>query len=571
MTSEFLTFKFGTIQTTFTAFIVFVLLNYFRKQLAYAGRVMGGFINRCWAQFKVAMLWLRDEANIGKSRGPLFVFVAIGVILRVCLVLVTDPGFSDMYSRLAYSHLLSDYYLPRRSILYTINPSPDWLPLHFYINAFFIIIGCETIHLRLFHAVVGIASSVFVLRLAKDYLSVTNSWVVMLAYLFYPASCVVSTQVLSEPLFLFSTLGAVSSYLTFYQKRKLKHMVMCSAWLFFGSLLRYEGWLLIGAFTLMNPLFLRPLNVKETVLLMLPWIGPLTVMYVLVQQGFSPMRGVCYSDHEVAITLSNSKVDMSLFLTSYKGGWVLLSVIAFVLFCVRYSRSEVHRLYMVFLCLFTLPFLIKNLRLEILPQYRYLVLYMPFFLIPTTVILQDFWLRVFGSNLLALTAISASLMFCSCFGVYSGNLTIPRYRAGLVSSLSAIESVEQGEFLVDHEENNLNHLWIVESKIPLNMTFVSDSLNKIIDLNAINSVSSVNQSTRISYMVSYQEYLHGNLDTNSLNETLDKSHKDQYLVLFHGGPLYNLFQFHDSIEHYREYHFEKRFEEGDISIYHKRL
>ena len=121
-----------------------------------------------------------------------FFIVAIGVLLRICLVFVVDSTiFGDAPHRLSYSYLLAKCYWPDHNILYSINPSVDWLPLHFYINAAFISVGAKIIHLRLLHAIIGISCAAILYRITKQLGSREAAMGATVAYLFYPASMII--------------------------------------------------------------------------------------------------------------------------------------------------------------------------------------------------------------------------------------------------------------------------------------------------------------------------------------------------------------------------------------------
>ena len=121
-----------------------------------------------------------------------FYVVAIGVLLRVCLVFVVDSTIiGDGSIRLGFSYLLAKCYWPDNNTLWSINPSVDWLPLHFYINAAFMSVGAKVIHLRLLHAIIGISCAAILYRITKQLGSREAAMGATVAYLFYPASMII--------------------------------------------------------------------------------------------------------------------------------------------------------------------------------------------------------------------------------------------------------------------------------------------------------------------------------------------------------------------------------------------
>jgi len=121
--------QFCSLQVALLAFLLWVLVGYSREFLALT------FYNlRIW--LTPVLSWSRSESNLPQARRVFFFVVAIGVLLRICLVFVTDNSLvEDCSSRLEISYLLAKSYWPDHNILWSINPTVDWLPLYFYINA----------------------------------------------------------------------------------------------------------------------------------------------------------------------------------------------------------------------------------------------------------------------------------------------------------------------------------------------------------------------------------------------------------------------------------------------------
>ena len=556
----------------FVGFIASLLLNYWYSfELALYSMTIFMLLFYIRIRIKEVLQWLNREESLIWFRAVLILLIAIAAGLRLYLVFISDNAVHpDGSCRLLISHLAFDYYLPDRNFLYALNPNPDWPPLHFYLNSGLLSLGFETTGIRFFHAFIGAWSGFLLYRIAREISSVEVAFVVALGYLLYPASFIMSSQVVTEPLFLFTTLQSFRSLQVFYKNRKATNLNRLIIWLFVGTLLRYEGWLLPGSFIILYLIFFRPFSTKELLKLFIPFLGPVLISTMLVLQGHHALRGILYSDFQVAYCFDYAGRTLKVFFDGYKEGWIPLSSFGLVICAFLFRRSRKTMLFVSFAILFATPFIIKNATFGIFPQYRYMTYYMAVFLIPLVIVLWHFISKGIGRTPISLIILSCVTVGLSTFGLWFKGLGTPRFPQGFHQSVEFVKQIPKGHFILDHHYGVNSYNWISETSLPLAIEYYDGYLynQASIHFESINRVcnDSVGCKKSIKFIVTDYDSEFDQINVQVLDSIISHS-SDNYLVLFEDRPLDRHFAFREKHEYYHDEEFEKIFEENGYRVY----
>jgi hypothetical protein len=559
---------FSSLQVALLAFFIWVFVGYSRAFLARIIYRIVELLSRVNVWLGPIGSWFRSESNLPQARRVFFFVVAIGVVLRVCSVFLVDGTFdSDSSSRLMISRTLVKYYWPDHNILWSINPDADWLPLHFYINAALMAVGGKVVHIRLLHAIIGILCAPLVYRISKQLGSREAAMGATSAYLFYPASMIVCTQTLSEPLFLFTVLLSLYHFQLFCLNRAYSHLIISTVGLSLGALLRFEGWALLPVFPILYILFVRPYRLKEALTLLIPFSVPILIAILLVAQGFHPLRGINYSDYEVAKGFANSDQPIiNLFMDGYIEGWIPFSLLSLIILTVVKWGDKKVMVFICFLVLFIAPFIYKNLMLTITPHSRYLTYYMTLFLIPLSLVLWKVVNIMFGRNPFSFLTYLSCIVLIAVSGAWAGSMRLPTAPRGFYESIAFVDRLNKGQYVVSEQSRSLEYLWLVELDMSMDLDFVSDSLSRMVDVESIRRGND-NNPIKCVYL---EERVFVEFKVEELNHTLSE-HSNLYLVLFEGSRLDKHFHFRELTECYKDQNFDREFEEGGFRIYHKQL
>jgi hypothetical protein len=559
--------QFCSLQAALFAFFMWALVGYSRAFLA---RVTYRIVE--WVG--PIRSWFGSESKLPQARRVFFFIVAIGVLLRICLVFVSDNCLEDDSSvRLFYSYLLAKCYWPDHNTLYSINPIVDWLPLYYYVNAVFISVGAKLVHLRLLHAIIGISCAPILYRIAKQLGSREAAMGATVAYLFYPASMLVSTQTLSEPLFLFTVLMSVYYFQRFCLNRVYSHLILSVVGLSLGALVRYEGWTLLPVFPILYLLFVRPYRLREGLTLLIPFLVPLLMSIVVVAQGFHPLRWLLYSDYEVAKTFAElDQPSMDKIIEAYVKGWIPFSLLSLLALTVIKWGDKKVMTFVCFLVLFIAPFVYKNFTLTIWPQSRYLTNYMPLLLIPLSLVLWGVISKIFGRNPFSFFTHLLGIILLSVSGAWVGSMRIPTVPEGYAESIAFVNQLNKGQYVVSIVPHDLHLSWLIETNLLPDLDFPPDSMGTLVDFAAVRRSSSKNQ--RKCVFLEHEKHQKFNVEEI---EYTSSENRDIYLVLFEGSGLDKFVNFRKPTEYYkspssdREFEFDREFEKGGFRIYHKRL
>jgi hypothetical protein len=486
--------------------------------------------------------------------------------LRVCLVFVTDNSLvEDGSSRLVLSYLLAKCYWPDNNILWSINPTADWLPLHFYINAALISVGAKVIYLRLLHAIIGISCASILYQISRQLGPREAAMGATSAYLFYPASMIVGTQTLSAPLFLFTVLLSLYYFQLFCLNRVYSHLILSAVGLSLGALLRYEGWALLPVFPILYLLFVRSYKLKEIAALLIPFLVPLLMTIVYIAQGFHPLRWLLYSDYEVAKTFAEAG-EIDLFIDGYVKGWIPFSVLSLIILTVSQWGNKKVMIFVCFLVLFIAPFVYKNFTFTISPQYRYLTNYMPLLLIPLSMVLWKLVSKVFGKNPLSFLTHLLCLVVISASGAWVGSMSLPTAPRGFFESIAFAKTLNKGQYVIGQQPRSLEYLWLVKVDLLPDLDFPTDTMGRQVNFDSVRRIND-NNPRKCVFMEHEQ---HEEFNVEELDYTLSEN-RDVYLVLFDGSELDGHFHFRKLTEYYKGHGFYREFENGGFRIYHKEL
>jgi len=515
--------------------------------------------------------WLNKEENLIWFRAILILLIAGAAFVRLYLVFITDnAAHADASCRLLISHLAFDYYLPDGNILSALNPNPDWPPLHFYLNSVLLALGFETTGIRFFHAAIGVWSAIVLYRITRKIGSIEVALAVALGYLVYPASAIMSTQVVTAPLFLFTTLQSFSAFQDFYRIQKPRNLNRLIVWLFLGSLLRYEGWLLPGSFIILYAFFIRPIKIKDLLKLCLPFVGPAIISSILSLQGFHGLRGILYSDFQVAYCFDNAGRTLEVFFEGYKEGWIPFSVLGLIAAGFLFRRDRKIVLLISFAVLFATPFVIKNLTFGIFPQYRYLTYYMSILLIPLLMVVWNVISKNIGRTPISLVVLCSFALVVSTSGLWFSTLGIPKFPNGFYQSVEAVKKIPKGQFLLDHHDGVHSYNWIAETNLPLAIEYNDNYLSNQASVNfeSINRVchETNNCQKSIKFLVTDYDSEFDKVNIHVLDSILLNS-TNNYLVLFENRPLDRHFSFREKSEEYLGQKFEIIFEVNSYRIY----
>jgi len=500
---------------------------------------------------------------------PIGILLVLAAACRIALVWLTDNSSEpDAACRILIAHIWSKYYLAGGNISHIINPNPDWPPLHFYITGGLLKLGSSFHGVRLFHALVGIGCGMMVYRVALLLTTRPIALLAALVYMTYAASAVVSAQVMSEPLFLFVLLATLHSFLRLHASGERRHLVALIVWINLACLLRYEGWTLCGIYPLLYVLTVRPFRWQHLMLFGFSGVAALFICAMLVQQGFHPMRGIIYSDEQVAYCFTISGKALSVFTNGNRAAWVPLALAAFVWSLWLYRTARSYVAFAAFVALFSLPFLYKNVTFGLFPQYRYLTYYMVLMLVPlamtaahalrTTVGLRPFTAMVLIGGLCALS--------------FSGQRFIGRgllhFPVGFEASLAQVNAIDSGNFIVDHHSGVGVYHWIAASDMPLLLDYEDTYLSQHIDFATMKRVAQTNGTTTkaIRYVVNDYEAEFSTIDMERVRRLLGEPGVN-YLVLFPDRPLSRMLHFSASSEQWQGLRFEKLFDQEGYRIY----
>ena len=487
-----------------------------------------------------------------------FLIIILSVYFRIGLVFYTENSSeADASCRVLLSQIYADYYLISGTWDRVLNPMADWLPLHFYISGFILKFTSSIKLVRLIHAISGVITSFFIYKIGETILNKQIALLATIGFLIYPASIYTSIEVMSEPFFLLFLLITVFCFLNTLKSGDLKYYILTILSVNACCLLRYEGWLIPLFLLFISIVYTKSLSKKLVYMFLFSLFSTLTIAFLLYYQGFHPLRGILYSDMQVAYCFSVSGRSINVFVDGYKASWIPFSFIAFIISFFLYRKNKLFFSFVFFSFLFFLPFLYKNFTFTLFPQYRYLVYYEVLFLFPLSFLVSTLFQKVsnnfFISNFCSLLVI----IFLSSFSyreIPTGKFHFP---SGYDESINFVnENVNKGYFILDHHKNVGTYNWIAATKLPILIDYQDDYLKQFIDFNAIRKAANEKLITEraVKFMVNDYES-EFKKDKYYTLDTLLNANNNFYVVLFPGGDLnkYFLFSKNEEIKNGRNY------------------
>jgi hypothetical protein len=488
----------------------------------------------------------------------LLIIVAIGVRIGFGLW-AENSGHGDASCRFSIAQIWSDYYLGSASTDLIINPNIDWLPLHFYITG---IIWKLTKSIRVIifvHSIVGVLTAFLVYKTTKLFADIEISLVAALCYLCYPAS-------VTPAIFV-----AFYSFIRIIQRNELKYYATYFFAMSSATLLRYEVWPMLVVMPFIHLAYTQGRLYKGFVVHILVMIVPISITGLIYYQGFHPLRGIMYSDAQVAYCYNKTGRTIKVLFDGYKSA-IVPGIFTFSLFALYFYKSKTYFVLYAILCLmFISPFLYKVATFTIVPHERYLskyiVLFLPLFTIGFCTLVCKILKR---SSILVKLLSTAMMLFGVLFGYQYTNFYGYRLPDGFNNSVAFVNRVESGNFIVDHHRALRGYTWMALTELPLLLDYKDNYLNQFIDFNTVKkTVFKNNKSNRaIKYIVNDYDHEFNTIDFNLVNDLI-RENENIYIVLFPEGNLNPVFSFKGEIETYQGLGFKRVFMDNGYLIYKK--
>lgn len=508
----------------------------------------------------------------------IFFFFLLALAIRIVWILNTDCALEgDSNARLSGAYLWANLFtqLPRILYLSILNPSVDWLPLHYYLNGLLLkITGNVTTAPRLLTAIFGAATILPLYKICLLKFNKQTATIATTIFTFYGAHILLSTQVMSEVYYLFFILYSLFFFESYLQTQQNKFLLLLSISLLCCTLLRYEGWLY--CLLLLSLLILSKKWVWRQLLFftLLTISGMVFVMTLEFLQGYPPLYGVSHSDIQVAQALDRYGRSLFFQFHNLRYSFIPLYFIAYGYFVwSRENKNKSNLLYNWLPYILPLvPFLIKLCQFSITSQHRYLLLYMvpaiPFVAYFISEIFERFKIFSFYRIVtLGLFIVAANYSIANRL-VYSNDLF--NYPKGFLSSAAfAKTNIDKGVFFLDYGGNNNFNYWSVRSNyyiIPFNRA----SYDSILD----------------SFHPTFQERAQiQKIVHNKIRYALDETDKDgitwkfsdfemlvqqneiSHLLIFPHGILNNYLHFSKEKEVFMGATFKRVFSENGYQIY----
>jgi hypothetical protein len=516
-----------------------------------------------------AIRWSIKPIAIEAFVKPIGILMLVAVAVRIALVWLTDNSSEpDAACRILIAHIWSEYYLADANISHILNPNPDWPVLHFFFAGSLLKLGASIEIVRLFHAIVGVLASAMLYKVAMHFTTRPIALLAALVYLVYPASAVVSAQVMSEPLFLFVVLGSLHSFLLLHNSGQSKHLIALILWINAACLLRYEGWTLCGIYPLLYVLSVWPFRWQQFLLFGFSGLAALGICGLLVQQGFHPLRGILYSDEQVAYCFSQSGKQLAVFVNGYKAAWVPLAFGAFLGSIFIFRKNSIYVAFLGFVLLFCLPFLYKNITFGLFPQYRYLTYYMVLMMIPLAIVGHYLIQKTIGIRPITMVVLIGGLCALSFSGQRYISTGLMHFPKGFNASIAKVNTIPSGNFYLDHQPGVGAYHWIAATQMPLLLDYEDTYLRQHIDFETMRRVALKNGTTdkAIRFLVNDYESEFGTTDFERFHNLL-LMEGDNYVMLVPNKPLSKHLGFTKVQETWRGIHFQQIFHDSGYQIY----
>ncbi|MBP6516985.1 MAG: glycosyltransferase family 39 protein [Chitinophagales bacterium] len=508
-----------------------------------------------------------------KHQKDLLLIIVIAFLVRLIWLVYTDnAGYGDAAARLniAQIWLYSFWKIPTINYKEILNPSLDWLPLQFYFTGIVsFLFNDMTYAPRILPLLVAVATLIPLYKICTLKFDRNTATIAIVLLSFYGIHIFVSSLTLSEPYYFFFILWAyycIEKHIKNGNEKDsfwaLGLMLACCC------LLRYEAWIFAPLVIIVLPT-IRKMNVKSFLsLALLPTLAVGFIMACEVSQGQHPLRGILFSDFEVA--LSNKfygAPDYTNLLASYLPLY-LIAGLSFLTTTIRkkdYTSAIIFMLYL----LPIMPFVFKLINGSVTTQARYLALYM----IPGIVyiahfingIFQRFQWQRFGKITFLLCYLCIA-NFSLAKQIHENRLKI-KYANGFKHSAYFMkDSVARAKAYVDYGEELSNCNWMVYANLydAINTPEFIDSIAKQNHVNADIFIQRTIKGAR--YRITGHEYEWQTWSAENFNHLLENK-EITHIVLFPKGMLTKYLHFSKPNETYRNKAFKQLFSEDGYMIY----
>lgn len=518
-------------------------------------------------------LWRKVEAN--KELLLLFTF---GLAIRIIWILNMNCAFEgDSNARLrgVYEWCELHTQIPRLFFLSILYPSVDWLPLHYYLNGLVIKLTGDTIYApRLLAALFGSATVIPLYKLCLQKFTEKTGIIAIFLFTFYGAYTLISTQIMSEPFYLFFLLYSLYFFEKYLQLHQGKYLFLLGLSLVCCSLLRYEGWIFC---LLITALITISHKWKWQHLLGFITVAISGIVYVMVLEhlrGMPPLYGILHSDAEVKELFDSQGRNLwtQFYLLRY-------SFIPFYFLAAGYflwsKRGEPKPNLLYSFAPYFLPLLAliaKLCQFTITPQYRYLMLYMlpalPF--IANLICLGfEYYKFSLAPKILSIGIIMVVMNYSLVHHYWHNELNYPK--GFLESAAFAKSKINEGAFYLDYGGNNNFSYWSVRSNLLITPNIPQarlDSVQKIFQF-TLNEMSVIkNRAIRKHILYGLNESdIAGKTWKFADFETLVNRKEINYVLLFPNGVLNKYLHLTQNKQALLGVSFKRIFEENGYCIY----
>lgn len=497
---------------------------------------------------------------------------AIAIVVRVVWLLLTDNAcYGDAAARLniANSWLNSSWKVPTLSYKEILNPSLDWLPLHFYITGAVGFFTKDMVYApRIFTAIVSIATIIPLYKVTQLKFGRSTALIAALILTFYGIHIVVSSITLSGPYYFFFLIWAyyfIEKYLQSNQEQKLWVLGLMLA---SCCLLRYEAWFFVPLVIITLP-FLKKMNLSSFFsLLLFPFIAISFVMIMEVMQGQHPLRGILYSDFEVTI---RNLLYKNRYYANLLAGYLPFYFLSATIVVFQSIQKKQYKLTLLHLLYFlpVLPFVFKILNGTVTSQARYVAIYMIPGIIYIAWLIQCIFLR------LQLRTFGKLLFLCLYLVVANYTLVkhiaekrLPvKYAPGFMHSANYMrDSIYESKAYIGYGLELSNCNWTVYANL-YDAFHEKEYIDSIAKANHIDASVFIQRTVKgAHYRITGHEYEWQTWSSAHLNQLLDAK-KITHIVIFPGGILAQHLHFSKPNETYRNKAFKQLFSEDGYMIY----
>lgn len=502
-------------------------------------------------------------------RWLLATLICCAILLRMYYAYFSENSSQiDASCRLLIAHIWANCYWGHVRFDKILNPNVDWPPLHFYITGLIWKFTSSQKILLSIHALAGIAGAWPLYKISRLIAPKPVALLSVLCFLAYPAHIWVSMAVMTEPWFVTGLLFTIYFFLRLTETNYTKYFVGYAISISATCLLRYEGWPLVLTLPFVHIVFSRFVLQRKQLIFLATFLVPACIMWLNFYQGFHPLRGILYSDEQVAWCYDRIGRNIFVLAAGYKKAWIpgVLSVAFFS--TIAFRRNARLLLYAVVIVLYSLPYLYKVATFTIMPDYRYLISYTVLLLPLFCLGLYRVFTQLVPQNIFSKALFTLLLLLPVCYGFEFDGLYSFKFASGFNESVQASKEIKEGDFILDYHGGVQAYSWIALSNIPIIPEKEHWYLKQFIDFDAVKE-SALQQSShkRIAYMVNDYENAYHTVDFDLIDHLLAESKQPVYLVLFPKGPLSKHFKFQKKTETYRQHTFTQVLEKNGYCVY----